>query len=224
MREALSKARRSAGLQALPGRTLATVGVLVALQLPLGGWLLPGDSLGAKMARESLFWLLTLMLICYVLLVERRPLSSVGLARPTWRTGVTGLGVALLLLLGAAAIVMVLFPMLGLKMNEQGMSELKSTPPWFLLSMLVRAAVFEELFYRGFAIERLTEITHMPWLASVISIAGFTLAHLSFWGWTHLILAGFGGIVLTGFYLLRRDLLANMLAHFAFDVCGFILG
>jgi len=45
-----------------------------------------------------------------------------------------------------------------------------------------------------------------------------------YWGWTHLIVAGYGGLVLTALYLLRRDLAANMLAHWLTDAVGFLLG
>jgi hypothetical protein len=88
----------------------------------------------------------------------------------------------------------------------------------------VRAAVHEELFYRGFAIERLAEITGLLWLAGLISVVAFTYAHLSYWGWAHLIVAGYGGLVLTVMYLWRRDLASNMIAHFLTDAVGFLLG
>ena len=45
-------------------------------------------------------------------------------------------------------------------------------------------------------IERLTELTRFRWVAALVSLAAFTLAHLSGWGVAHLIIAGFGGIVL----------------------------
>ena len=37
-------------------------------------------------------------------------------------------------------------------------------------------------------------------------------------------IAVFGGIVLTGLYLWRRDLAANMIAHLLTDAVGFLLG
>jgi uncharacterized protein len=79
------------------------------------------------------------------------------------------------------------------------------------------------LFYRGFAIERLTELAHLRWLAAALSLAAFTYAHIGFWGWTHLIVAAFGGLTLTALYLWRRDLASNMIAHFFTDAVGFLL-
>jgi membrane protease YdiL (CAAX protease family) len=89
--------------------------------------------------------------------------------------------------------------------------------------LVTRAAVFEELFYRGFAIERVAELSGRRWLAALVSLALFTSAHLDYWGWTHLIVACSGGLVLTALYLLRRDLVTNMLAHWLTDVVGFLL-
>jgi uncharacterized protein len=90
-------------------------------------------------------------------------------------------------------------------------------------SLAITAAVFEEIFYRGFTIERVAELTHLRWLAAGVSLAAFTYAHLGYWGWSHLIVAGFGGLVLTGLYLWRRDLVSNMVAHFLTDAIGFLL-
>jgi uncharacterized protein len=103
------------------------------------------------------------------------------------------------------------------------MAALKSTPLWFQLALVLRASVFEEILYRGFAIERLAELTHLRWFAALISLSAFTLAHLSYWGCGHLLIAAFGGGVLRALYLLRRDLSANMVAHFLTDSAGFLL-
>jgi len=37
--------------------------------------------------------------------------------------------------------------------------------------LILRAAVFEEIFYRGFVIERLTEFAGHRWLAALMSVA-----------------------------------------------------
>jgi membrane protease YdiL (CAAX protease family) len=134
-----------------------------------------------------------------------------------------GLGGALVLITGLAVIYLVVFPALGLPVKETQLAAMKSTPLWFQVLLIARAAVFEEIYYRGFAIERLTEITGRRWLAALISLVAFTSAHLSYWGWAHLIVAAFGGVVLTGLYLIRRDLSASMIAHVVTDGVGFLL-
>jgi len=117
----------------------------------------------------------------------------------------------------------VVFPLLHLAMNASALSQMASLPIWLNVLIAARAAVFEEVFYRGFAIERLTALTHIRWLAALISLAAFTYAHQNTWGWTHLIAAGFGGLVLTALYLRRRYLASNMIAHFLTDVVTSLL-
>jgi membrane protease YdiL (CAAX protease family) len=125
---------------------------------------------------------------------------------------------------GLALVYLVVIPALGLPVEEEQMGEVKALPLWLRIGLVTRAAVFEELYYRGFAIERIAELTGRRWIAALLSLAVFTLAHLGYWGWTHLLVAGVGGLVLTVLYLLRRDLASNMLAHWLTDGVGFLLG
>lgn len=200
-----------------------TIAVLIALQLPLAGYFAPGDGLGALVSREGIYWALTGFLLAYVRVVERRPFGSIGFQRPTLKSLGFGFVGGLAMVVGLAFIYLIVFPALGLPANESQLTAVLSFPLWFRFSLVVRAAVFEEVYYRGFAIERLTEITGLRWLASLISLAAFVFAHLAYWGWAHLIVAAFGGVVLTLLYLLRRDLTCNMLAHFITDSVGFLL-
>ncbi len=205
-------------------RQAVTILVLIIFQLPLAGYLAPGEGLSAQVRREGIYWVLTFFLLAYVRVAERRSLSSIGLKQPTSKSVGFGLAGALVLVAGFALIYMIIFPALGLPVNESQMAAVKSMPLWFRFLLVVRAAVFEEIYYRGFAIERLTEFTGLRWLASAISLTAFTFAHLAYWGWAHLIVAAFGGAVLTVLYICRRDLACNMLAHLITDSVGFLLG
>ena len=198
--------------------------VMIILQLPISGSLIRGNGFNAQVGREGVFWALTGLLVAYILKVERFPLRSVGLSWPTWKSVVLGIVGGVVMVAGMATIYMVVFPALGLPMTEATTVAIKSTPLWFRVVLLLRAAAFEEIFYRGFVIERLTELTHLRWLAALISLTAFTLAHLSAWGWAHLMIAGFGGLVLTALYLFRRDLASNMVAHLLTDAVGVLVG
>jgi len=205
-------------------RTAGTIALLLVFQLPLAGYLVPGDSLAAQTGREAVFWVLVANLIAYVLFVERRPISSVGLKRPTWKSIAFGFAAGAIMVAGFAFIYMVIYPAVGLADKQGALEAVKATPLWFRVLVVIRAAVLEELYYRGFMIERLTEITGFRWLAAAISFSIFTIAHLGYWGGAHLIVAAFGGAVLTGLYLFRRDLASNMIAHFLIDGIGFLVG
>jgi uncharacterized protein len=203
--------------------TIATVILLIALNVPFTDLVARGNTFAATLEREAAYWLATAFILVYVCFVERRPLASIGLKLPTWKSFVWGALAALVTIASMAGIYLVLFPVLHLSENAAAMASITHLAPWLNALIIARAAVFEEVFYRGFTIERITELTHLRWLAAVISLATFTYAHLSYWGWSHLIVAGFGGLVLTGLYLWRRDLVSNMIAHFLTDYIGFLL-
>jgi membrane protease YdiL (CAAX protease family) len=80
--------------------------------------------------------------------------------------------------------------------------------------------VAEELFYRGYAIERLQELTRSRAIAGIFSGAVFTFAHVATWGWAQLLFAGFAAIILTLLYLWRRNLWVNIITHAAVDGVG----
>lgn len=200
------------------------VAVMVVLQMPLAGRLFPGESLRALIEREGVYWALTGLLIGYIILVERRPLSSVNLRWPTWKSFAFGAAAAVLMVAGIALLYAVVLPAMGPSASAGKLNTIKALPVWFRVMLILRAAAFEELFYRGFVIERLTDLTGLRWLAAVISVTAFTLAHLEYWGWAHLMIAGFAGCLLTGLYLWRRDLACNMIAHLLTDGIGFLAG
>ena len=198
--------------------------LMVLLSLPLPRWLVPGESVSAQAWRELAFWGLLLVLVAYILLFERRPLSSIGLKRPNWKTLVFGALGAMVMVGGMAFIYMVIYPALGLSASEPGTAAVAALPFWLRVLIVVRAAVFEEMYFRGFAIERLTDILGTRRGSAAITLVAFTAEHLSYWGRAHLMIAGFGGAVLTGLYLWRRDLGANIVAHLLTDGIGFLLG
>lgn len=205
--------------------TVGAIVLLAVFQLPIVGWLVPGNSFKALIGGECVYWAIAAILVAYVLFIERRQLSSIGLKRPAWKNAGLGFAGAAVMIGGAVLLYAVVFPALGLQLNQAaaGLSALQSMPRWFQLLLAARAAVFEEIFYRGFAIERISEITGLRWLAALISLAAFTYAHLSYWGWIQLIVVAFQGAVLTGLYLFRRDLSTTMIAHFVTDVASFLL-
>jgi uncharacterized protein len=202
---------------------LATVALLILIDLPLGEWIFPGNSLTVRLLNEGLFWFLTAAIVAFVSLIERRPLSSIGLRPPTWKTFVFGFAGGLTMTAAIAFVYLVIYPLAHVPVDIGAGTATSQLPYWLNVIIVVRAAVFEEVFYRGFAIERLSELTGRRWLAAAISFAAFTFAHLSSWGWMHLLVAGVGGVLLTGLYLWRRDLTSNMIAHFVTDGIGFLL-
>ena len=114
-----------------------------------------------------------------------------------------------------------LLPALHLSVQRQ-LSGLYQAPLWFRLLTVTRAAFAEETAFRGYGFERLRELTGSGTIAAVATWALFTIAHLSSWGWAQVIIAAFGGLVLTVLYVWRRNLWANIIAHWLTDGAGFI--
>ena len=206
-------------------QALIIVGLLLTLGvglLPLGRWGKSYSGLGPLVGNELLWWVAVVVILLYVALVERRPFSSIGFRRPTWRDYLPGIGAAVVAVVGIGLIYALLFPALHLQMNKSAMAGIVHTPFWYRVLLVTRAAVAEEILFRGYPISRLEELSKSRILAAVLSWAAFTYAHLSYWGAAQLIMAGWGGLVLTILFLWRRNLWANMIAHWLTDAAGFL--
>jgi membrane protease YdiL (CAAX protease family) len=76
---------------------------------------------------------------------------------------------------------------------------------------------------RGYAIERLTSLLGNKWVAGVITLVFFTVAHFPFWGIANSIPIFLGALLLTLLHLLWRNLTVNIIAHITTDAIGFVL-
>jgi membrane protease YdiL (CAAX protease family) len=204
---------------------LSLVGLLLTFgfpALPISRWENEFASVRHLVGYEIIWWALIGLVLLYVRLVERRPLTSIGFRVPGIRDVLIAIPAGVVMLAGLAAIYYVLFPALHLSEGQQ-MNQLIATPFWWRFISVIRAAVGEEVLFRGYAIERLQELTGSRTVAAVLSCAVFSLAHVGPWGWSHLLIAGFGGVMLTALYLWRRNLWVNIIAHFIVDGVAVLL-
>jgi membrane protease YdiL (CAAX protease family) len=208
-------------------RALSAIGLLLSFAIwvfPLGQWGREYSGLGKLLGSEILWWIAVILMLLFVGFIERRRFSSIGFRRPNWRDLLAAIGAAVLAIVGIGLIYAVLFPALHLQLNQGAMQGLLQAPLWYRLALVTRAAIAEELLFRGYPISRLEELSGSRVLAAVVSWAGFTYAHLSYWGAAQLIVAGWGGLILTLLFLWRRNLWTNILAHWLTDAAGFLLG
>jgi membrane protease YdiL (CAAX protease family) len=125
--------------------------------------------------------------------------------------------------LGGGVIYQFVLPTLHMRIEEQ-LKSVVQTPIWFRVFTVTRAALVEETAFRGYGFERTHELTGSKFLAAVTTWLLFTMAHLaSSWGWGQVIIAAFAGLVLTLLYVWRRNLWANIIAHWLTDGAAFIL-
>ncbi len=208
-------------------RLLAIIGILLTLgfpALPVSEWENEFANVGHLIGYEIIWSTVVALVLLYVLLVEGRPLKSIGMRAPRVRDILLGIAAGVVIVAGLALIYYVLFPLLHVSESQenQQMNQLITTPLWWRFISVVRAAVAEEVLFRGYAIERLQELTGSVKIAATVSCAIFALEHVGQYGWTHLLIAGFAGAILTALYLWRRNLSGPMIAHFLVDGAAFL--
>jgi uncharacterized protein len=204
-------------------RTTA-LGVLLTLgffSLPVGSWVHDDAGLANRLAFELVVWAWVAGILLYVVRVERRPLSSIGFRAVGVRDWIVAVLAGVLILALLALISLVVFPALHWSESSQEAS-ITALPYWLNVMIVVRAAVSEEILFRGYPMERLEEATGSRTIAGVVTCAVFTLDHISFWGWHHVFIAGTAGAALTVLYLWRRNIWVNMIAHFVVDATAFL--
>ena len=166
--------------------------------------------------RETGLFLLAIMLIWIIKAQEQLPLASVGvhldrLARSLARGFVLGI-VLLVVTVG----LYLLLPKAGLHVGDSGRRSFQMSL-WVAALVAFRSGVVEELFYRGFAIERLKSLSGNSWVAFLVPLVAFAAAHYR-QGLGGVVAAAILGGLLTIFYFKFRDLVANIAAHFLVDL------
>lgn len=109
-----------------------------------------------------------------------------------------------------------LMQFLGWKVGGQEGDAYKGIPVWVWFIMVVRAGIAEEVFYRGYAIERIKALTGSQWVAISVPLIIFSIGHFR-QGPGGILISFVAGAILTATYLWKKDLLANMIAHFTVD-------
>jgi membrane protease YdiL (CAAX protease family) len=179
---------------------------------------LPEITFASAVLKEASIWVSALTLIVIIRRGERLPMSSIGLGTaPWWKSILWGFVLALV----SAVVVGALAYLTGYG-NGPGSSGFEKLPLWLITAIVFRAGVVEELFYRGYAIERLQMIGLGRFWSVVIPLVIFSLGHWS-GGAANILIAFAAGLILTGFYLWRRDLAANMIGHGLVDFVANVL-
>jgi membrane protease YdiL (CAAX protease family) len=164
--------------------------------------------------RELAFFAALGVLLWIVRGGERLPFASLGWSERGIRSSLLwGLYGALLCAVGLAA-AFGLIHVLGLRFGGEGGGF--SPPMGAMLLTVIRAAIVEEVFYRGYAIDRIARLTGSRALAIALPLAVFAAAHYRQGAGGVLVALILGGI-LTAVFVKRRDLLAVIVAHFLVD-------
>lgn len=191
---------------------------LVLAYLPM--WLPPlarlaGADLGVGGPAASIVWnvLAVALLVAYIFGVERRRLDSIRLVRP----GGKDLEWALILF-GCHMAWTWLARVIRPPPPDEGTATITAMPVLAVLALILSAAVFEEVLYRGYPIERLTELTGRAWVALALTVPLFVLPHLVFFSPSWLLYQASGTVALFVLFVRRRNLIACMLLHLAINL------
>ena len=169
---------------------------------------------GIMMARELLIFCVVAFLCFYIIPKEGNKLASIGLHNRNWLKAILwSLGftvVMVIVLLGFAE----LCRLLGWSFGEsKAFDKLSSFTVTFIT---IRAGVAEEVFMRGYLLERLTIITGKKWMALLLSSLPFGLLHFT-QGIAGIVIATVAGVILSLFYFWKKDLKINIITHFLTD-------
>jgi membrane protease YdiL (CAAX protease family) len=178
----------------------------------------PEITLGSAILKETLIWASAAVLILIIRRGERLSLRSIGLGTSRWWKSIAW---GLVIAVTSAAVVGSLAYLTGYG-HGPGSAAFEKLPLWLITAIVLRAGVVEELFYRGYAIERLRMVGLGRFWSVTIPLVIFSLGHWS-GGAANILIAFAAGLILTGFYLWRRDLVANMVGHGLVDFVANVL-
>ena len=168
---------------------------------------------GATVVRELIILALVGILLWIIRDREKLPLSSIGLRRQKIvPTVLWTVAVMLLFGVGIAACLLV-FPLIGL---SYGSSSGPAVPMAVSLLLYARAGIAEEVFYRGYAIERIEALTSSRAIAAAVPLLIFAGSHFS-QGLAGILITFAIGAIATAIYLWKRNLLILVAAHFMVD-------
>jgi membrane protease YdiL (CAAX protease family) len=133
----------------------------------------PAGGVVAVSVRESVLLASAFALLLLVRRIEKLPLTSVGLGTSRWWISV-GWGLVMSVICSGVALVFIRLTSFGKGPTAAALGRL---PLWLVTVIVFRAGIVEELFYRGYAIERLQSLGLGRWAAAIIPLVVFSVAH-----------------------------------------------
>jgi membrane protease YdiL (CAAX protease family) len=179
---------------------------------------IPGITFTSAILKEALIWVSAVTLILIIRRGEHLSLRSIGLGTARWWKSILwGFVIAIV----SAVAVLAIAHLTGYG-HGPGSAAFEKLPLWLITAIVFRAGVVEELFYRGYSIERLQLIGFGRFWSVAIPLVIFSLGHWT-GGIANILIAFVAALILTGFYLWRRDLVANMIGHGLVDFVANVL-
>lgn len=206
-----SSTRTNLTLSRIVGLGIALFGIPLLWPLDLPSRI--GTSTAASMLVGSLTnWVVVTGLMVVVVFWERRPFASVGLRLPGRREALGGILVGLVAVVIGLLVTGIAVIGFGLEQPETLSSITRLSLP-VQLALVLTGVVTEELLWRGYPIERLTELTGRPWIGGLVSGVVFLAVHFPAWGLVGAIPQAIFTLALVVLYVRGRNVVTCMLAH-----------
>lgn len=169
------------------------------------------------------FWFAAIVVLAIAITGSTAWRVHLGFVLPTW--GGAGWAVlAVVAIFAAMGTHLHIQQRLGKHSREQmgAYQALLGRPFSYRCFIVVTAAATEEVLYRAYAVGVGEHLLGSLWVASIISVAAFTLAHFR-WGLAHLVPVFISGVAFTLLFVFTRNLWLCIVAHAAVDGVGFLV-
>ena len=169
-------------------------------------------------------WLVALFLVFYwIPKVERRKYNSIGFRKFRPRYLWISIVAYVIYILISAGLQPVL-KSIGLQSLRDLSPALKDYGFPLLFGLFLTGTFVEEIFYRGYIIERMTELTGRKWISGIVSWVTFTFVHLRFIGLGPTLEVGIIAIVFVVLYIKAKSIWPAIIVHGINDIIGFLIG
>jgi membrane protease YdiL (CAAX protease family) len=198
--------------------------IVFGVEFILRDFLLPENahnvSIGLALVGE---WVtLSFLVFLWIPKIEKRNMASIGLGKFKRRHLIWGVLVYLLVLVASS--------LSGFVLQSVGLPSLRSLQPLIkengfatLFGLFLTGTFLEEVFYRGYLIERVTILTKHRWAAAFMSWVLFMLVHLKFFGVGPTIDTSIISAALVMLYLKEKSIWPCIVVHGINDALAFLI-
>jgi len=209
--------RKTAEVIEFPSRKWAyAIGILIVLisEFLVRNTFLPENANDLHLWKALIVeWLIFIVLLAFwIPKVEDHSLESIGMGKFKWRHLWVGTS-AYLLAFVAAILSSNALEAVSLEPIRSLQPMIKEYHALTLFGLFITGTLVEEVFYRGYLIERLNALTRRRWLSAFISWFLFSLVHLKFFGLGPTIDVSVLSAVLVLLYLKENSLWPCIVLH-----------
>jgi membrane protease YdiL (CAAX protease family) len=198
--------------------------IVFGVEFLLRDFFLPenAEDISIDLALVGEWVVLSFLVLFWVPKVEKKNLASIGLGK--FKKRHLGWGVLVYLL------VLVASSISGFVLQSVGLPSLRSLQPMLkgynfatLFCLFLTGTFLEEVFYRGYLIERMTMLTGHRWVAASVSWFLFTLVHLKFFGLGPTMDVSVLSAALVLLYTKEKSILPCIVVHGINDALAFLV-